>query len=241
MAADQRNLSAGARKAPRGALRVAVLAIGSAAILLLAQLNGSPAGARARSGVFDYYALALSWSPTYCASEAGESDGQQCAPGRRFAFVVHGLWPQFEQGWPEDCDTQERWVPEADIESMLDIMPSRRLVIHEWKKHGSCSGLRLRDYLAKTRSLFAKIKIPARYLAPNSDIAITPKRLAEDFVKTNRDLALEMISVQCGNRQDQARLSELRVCFDRQGEFRACGGNERRQCRARSLVLPRVR
>src|SRR6186997_661008 len=55
MAADQRNLSAGARKAPRGALRVAVLAIGSAAILLLAQLNGTPAGARGRSGVFDYY------------------------------------------------------------------------------------------------------------------------------------------------------------------------------------------
>jgi hypothetical protein len=45
------------------------------------------------------------------------------------------------------------------------------------------------------------------------------------------------LSVQCGNATGQARLSELRVCVNKAGSFRACGKNEARQCRAKSLIL----
>jgi ribonuclease T2 len=161
--------------------------------------------------------------------------------GRRFAFVVHGLWPQYERGWPQDCDTLERWVPQERIGAMLDIMPSRNLVIHEWRKHGSCSGLSQEDYFGATRSFFGKVRIPARYLAPQADIVTSPRQLTADFVKTNRELTAAMISVQCGNARDRARLAELRICFDKAGSFIACGANEAAQCRARQLVMPPVR
>jgi ribonuclease T2 len=221
---------------------IRALAVPGATLLALLQLTIAAAGAVGTApGNFDYYALVLSWSPTYCAGEAGGSDEQQCGPGRRFAFVVHGLWPQFEKGWPQYCDTRERWVPEEEITAMLSVMPSRRLVIHEWRKHGSCSGLGVSDYFARTRTLFAKVRIPARYLGPTADILTTPKQLTADFIKTNRDLAATMISLHCGNRSDRARLSELRICFGLDGAFRQCGGNERRQCRAETLILPRVR
>ncbi len=78
------------------------------------------------SGKFDYFALALSWSPTYCATPAGENDRSQCSPGRRFAFVVHGLWPQHEKGWPEYCETRESWVDEKNIAAMMDVMNQMR-------------------------------------------------------------------------------------------------------------------
>jgi ribonuclease T2 len=241
MAADQRYLSASRGNAAARIAGVAARATRAAVLIILQLIAGAALARDDRAGVFDYYVLALSWSPTYCGSEAGAHDGEQCTPGRRFAFVVHGLWPQFEKGWPENCSTGERWVPEAQIDMMLDIMPSRNLVIHEWKKHGSCSGLSLSDYFDKARALFAKIRIPARYLAPDTDLSVTPKQVTDDFVKSNRELRAAMLSVQCGNRSDRARLSELRVCFDRDGAFRACGENERRQCRAETLILPRVR
>src|SRR5262245_819748 len=58
---------------------------------------------RGQAGVFDYYLLALSWSPTYCAERRGTAYDQQCdvRQGRPYAFVLHGLWPQNERGWPE--------------------------------------------------------------------------------------------------------------------------------------------
>lgn len=192
-------------------------------------------------GQFDYYTLSLSWSPTYCGSNAGQDDRQQCGPGRAYAFVVHGLWPQYAQGWPEDCSLREKWVPDDVIDAMLDIMPSKKLVIHEWKKHGGCSGLRMRQYFDLTRGLFGKLRIPARYLSPQAAVITTPEQLVSDFVKTNRDLTADMLSVQCGNSRGAARLAELRVCFDKAGSFQSCGSNEKRQCRAEKLVLPPVR
>ena len=217
-------------------------AVCGAAVLIFLQLIAGAARARElHSGDFDYYVLALSWSPTYCASKAGGNDDQQCASGRRFAFVVHGLWPQFEKGWPENCATGETSVPQEQVKAMLDIMPSRDLVIHEWQKHGSCSGLSIAEYFARIRSLFARIRIPARYAAPNDDLVITPMQLGDDFAKANPDISAATMAIECSNRTDRARLSELRVCFDRGGALRVCGENEKRQCRANILVLPRVR
>ncbi len=206
-------------------------------------LNAAPALSRDtnKAGVFDYFTLSLSWSPTYCGTPAGAGDHQQCSPGRRYAFVVHGLWPQYDRGWPESCPSAETWVSEEVIDSMLDIMPSKKLIIHEWKKHGTCSGVSMADYFRATRLLFQRVRIPARYLSPTATVTTTPEQLVTDFVKTNRNLTADMISVQCGNALDRARLSELRICLDRRGNFSQCGENERRQCRARALVMPPVR
>jgi ribonuclease T2 len=202
---------------------------------------GNVSAKQPRAGDFDYFVLALSWSPSYCASDAGQRDATQCSPGRNFAFVVHGLWPQYSQGWPEYCPTEESWVSQYTIDSMMDIMPSKKLMIHEWKKHGSCTGVSQADYFRATRLLFQKVKIPARYLSPTADVITTPEQLVTDFVKTNKGLSLDMLSVQCGNSRDRARLSELRVCLDKRGNFATCGGNESRSCQAKTLVMPRVR
>ena len=212
--------------------------------LMLAVLVGLSQGALAkqeRAGQFDYYVLALSWSPTFCRSQAGQRNPAQCSKGRRFAFVVHGLWPQFEKGWPSFCRSPERWVADRQIRQMMDIMPSKGLIIHQWKKHGACSGLSQNNYFGLTRNLFAKVRIPARYLLPTDPVRISPRQLVVDFLKTNRGLRGDMISVHCGNSRGTANLRELRICFNRKGELAACGINERRQCRAQTLIMPPVR
>ena len=212
-----------------------------AAVLIFIGMSAELQARQAKPGVFDYYVLSLSWSPTFCASDAGRREPRQCSPGRRFAFVVHGLWPQYERGWPAHCRTRERWVPDRQIRGMLDIMPSKRLIIHEWKKHGTCSGLPQDQYFELTRQLFGRIRIPARYLSPNDPVLVAPRQLVLDFVKTNHDLRSDMMSVQCGNSRTSGRLREVRICFNRRGEFTPCGVNQRRRCRARTLVLPPVR
>ena len=90
------------------------------------------ANARGKPGKFDYYALALSWSPTFCASPAGRKAKQQCDRARQYAFVVHGLWPQYHKGWPENCRQKAPYLKNQLIRSLYDIMPSKRLIIHEW-------------------------------------------------------------------------------------------------------------
>ena len=231
------------RKPSRSRARIAraVIATREVAFFLIFAIFAQAADLSAqeqRAGQFDYYVLALSWSPSYCAGEAGQRDTQQCAPGRRFAFVVHGLWPQFARGWPEYCESREDWIPQEQIDGIMDVMPSKKLIIHEWKKHGTCSGLTQADYFGSVRKIFGSLRIPARYLSPLAPVTITPEQLATDFVKSNIGLTADMLSVQCGNARDRARLSELRVCVNKAGSFTACGENEMRQCGAKTIVLP---
>ena len=101
----------------------------------------APAVAQDRAGEFDYYVLALSWSPSWCATQGRGRDEPQCEPRRRTGFVVHGLWPQYERGWPDHCATDERDPSRRESQAMADVMGSGGLAWYQWQKHGRCSGL----------------------------------------------------------------------------------------------------
>lgn len=200
---------------------------------------------RSQPGVFDYYVLALSWSPTYCADRRDNRAEPQCdtRSGRPYAFVLHGLWPQFERGWPQDCRSSDRgWVPGPVAERMLDIMPSKKLIFHEYRKHGTCSGLGVDAYFNLARQLYEKVQIPPRFVRLTDDrLFVGPGELVGDFLSANPELKPDMLVVQCGGAGN--RLREVRICFDKGGAFRSCGRNEnqRRLCSADRMYVPPVR
>ena len=191
-------------------------------------------------GEFDFYVLSLSWSPSFCeaASERGNSgrSGAQCG-GRPFSFVVHGLWPQYERGFPEYCQKSADWLDRNIMTSMLDLMPAPGLIFNEWKKHGTCSGLGARGYFETIRKARAGVKIPEEFLQLSAPKSIAPNELEEAFVKVNPGLSSSAISVTC----DSKRLSEVRICLSKDLQFRACEEIDRRACRRDEVVMPPVR
>ena len=198
-----------------------------------------------QAGVFDYYLLSLSWSPSYCASRQSGGYDPQCdrRGGRPYSFVLHGLWPQFEKGWPQDCASPDRgFVPREVADRMLDIMPSQKLVFHEYRKHGTCSGLGIEGYFDFARQEYNKVKIPARYQQVTDDrMFVSPAEVVQDFVAANPGLRANMMAVSCSGPGD--RMQEVRICVDKAGDFRACGRNEnqRKLCSAPRMYVPPVR
>jgi ribonuclease T2 len=190
-------------------------------------------------GEFDYYVLVLSWSPSYCRTE-GRKDEVQCDATRPHAFVLHGLWPQYEKGWPENCRTETRpWVPQAVINEMRDIMPSKSLIIHQYRDHGTCSGLGPAQYFAVARELYERIDVPARLESPAAGLLVTPDEVEREFLAANPWLTPDMMSVTCRG----ANLLDVRICFDRDLYPRSCGANEdqKRLCRAAKITVPPAR
>ena len=124
------------------------------AIAIAAVLGATSGGAPAQEqrqhqpGQFDFYVLALSWSPSFCeaTAERGRNPPREQCGARPYSFVVHGLWPQYERGFPSDCQVPAPRLDRNIMSSMLDMMPAPRLVYHEWDKHGTCSGLSARAY-----------------------------------------------------------------------------------------------
>ena len=191
-------------------------------------------------GQFDFYVLALSWSPSFCAASAERRPDRlpklQCGE-RPFSFVVHGLWPQYEKGFPEYCQVPAPRLNRGIVSSMLDLMPSPRLVFHEWDRHGTCSGLSPRAYFDTVRKVRALVKIPAAYLELKEPLTVTPAAVAEAFIKANPGLPADGIAVDC----DAKRMREVRICVSKEFAFRTCGEIARRTCRRDKLVMPPVR
>lgn len=190
-------------------------------------------------GEFDFYVLSLSWSPSFCeeAAERGGRSQIQCGGGRPYAFVVHGLWPQYESGFPEYCQRPSPRLNRSIVSSMLDLMPAPGLIFNEWDKHGTCSGLTDRNYFETIRKARAAIKIPAEYLDLSEAKTVAPAEVEEAFIKANPGLSNAAVSVTC----NQTRLSEVRICLSKDLQFRACEEIDRRACRRDQLTMPPIR
>lgn len=183
-----------------------------------------PAHAGDAPGHFDYWVLALSWSPHFCAQSAA-SDEAQCAPEADHALIVHGLWPQYEDGWPEYC-SRVTAPPEDTVSRMESVMPSRALVIHEWRKHGSCSGLPADRYFQKTFDLYRGLSMPTMLSRADRARQTNVRQIEEQLIAGNPSLTTESIAVQC----DGEQLDEIRICYDKNLEPRACGERLRDAC-----------
>lgn len=189
-------------------------------------------------GEFDFYVLALSWSPSFCEAAAERNSGRsQAQCSRPFSFVVHGLWPQYERGFPEYCQRPSPRLDRNIMTSMLDLMPAPGLIFNEWDKHGTCSGLGARAYFENIRKARAAIKIPEQFLDVSEPKTIAPGDIEAAFIKVNPGLSNSAISVICSSR----RLSEVRICLSKDMQFRACEEIERRACRRDEVVMPPVR
>ena len=188
-------------------------------------------------GEFDFYVLSLSWSPSFCDAAGDRAKQQAECSERPYSFVVHGLWPQYEKGFPEYCQVPSPRLDRNIVSSMLDLMPAPRLIFHEWDRHGTCSGLSARAYFETVRKARAVVKIPPEYLDVKSELAVTPDTVEEAFTKANPGLSRGAIAIGCDNK----RLREVRVCMTRDLAFRDCAEVDRRSCRRDKLVMPPVR
>jgi ribonuclease T2 len=186
---------------------------------------------------FDFYVLSLSWSPSYCEAQGADANRQQCATTRPYAFVVHGLWPQFERGYPEKCATNERQGPVRPLRNLDDIMPSAGLIRHEWRTHGSCSGLSQRAYFDVLRAAREKVSVPSEFRRLDAYRTLAPREAEAAFLRANPDLPADGISVTC----DRRFLREVRICLTKELAFRGCREVERRACRLPKVVMPPVR
>lgn len=224
--------------------------LGCAVIVVAAILLGAcerenaakPANHSSQSGNgvsgFDFYVLALSWSPSYCAAGGGKTDRQQCANGAGYSFIVHGLWPQFENGYPEYCSAGDQGhLSRSVINRYLDLTPSDSLLRHEWKKHGTCSGLGQSAYFDTVRAARERIIVPLQFRTMRRDRRIDPAVVEQAFVSANKGMARDGIAVTC----DRRFVTEVRICLTQDLEFRACREVDRNGCGLASAFMPAPR
>ena len=202
------------------------------AIALLAERPGA-AQQPAPPGQFDYYLLALSWSPSFCARHPEAVE--ECGHAR--GFVVHGLWPQNLDGsWPAFCRPVAP-VPTALAAREADtIMPDAELIEHEWSKHGSCTTDTAEQYFGHIDRAFAALHIPDALAHPAQPVTASLADAKAAMVAVNPGLEPGMVSLRCGK---GGAVEEMRICLDRGLRYRACAADQADACPA-TLRFPPI-
>lgn len=217
-------------------LRAALLALIGFAGLAAAESRAQ--GFQQRGGTpgdFDFYVLALSWSPGFCELDGDRTrNREQCADGSGLRFVVHGLWPQNERGYPSDCGPSGRTPSRIALERAEGLFPSESLARYQWRKHGTCSGSSPSDYFDDVRRAREKVSIPPALAKAEREQRWTAIDLERAFVAANPGLRADMMSVACR----RGVLQEVRICFskDLRG-FRTCPEVDRAGCRTREITV----
>lgn len=204
-------------------------------LLSLALLAGA---ARAdRADAFDYYLLALTWTPAWCRLDGDARQDSRCADGTGMGWGLHGLWPQHERGWPQFCRTPHRDPTRAETAAMAAIMGSSGLAWHQWQKHGRCSGLSAVDYFELSARALGRVRLPDLFERIDRPLTL-PARVIEDaFLEANPALSADMVTVVCRD----GTIYEVRICLTRDLEPRVCAPDVRRDCRLRKALIEPVR
>lgn len=190
-----------------------------------------------RVGDFDYYVLALSWSPTWCAIEGDARGAEQCEDDKDFGWVLHGLWPQYDRGWPSYCRSDFRAPSRMQTGEMADIMGSGGAAWHQWKKHGACSGLTPDDYFTLSRLAYESVTRPPVLRKLSNPVRLPASVIEDAFLHSNPELDRDMITITCRD----GRIQEARLCLTRNLEPRRCGADVIRDCTMERALLDPVR
>lgn len=220
-------------------LHAALAGLAIAALAAVAAVGARAQDPRPASGQVQYFLLALSWSPSYCADPQNAArDPGQCAIGAGHNFIVHGLWPQLRDRRTSGCpSTQPADVPDALARAQLDLMPSLGLIQYQWDRHGTCSGLPQAEYFALLRRLRGQIAIPAAYRRLSSASRVTAAQVEQAFLAANPKLRADQLVITC----DERRIREVRVCFSTAGAPRACGPGVTERCGSAARTMAPVR
>lgn len=189
-----------------------------------------------RPGDFDYYVLALSWSPAWCAAVGDARSSPQC--DRDLGWVLHGLWPQYESGWPSECPSDYRGPSETLAGQMTDIMGDRGAVRHQWRRHGTCSGLDAEAFFDLSRQAYDSVARPQVLRDLDREVTLPASVIEEAFLEANPGLDPDQITITCRD----GGIREARICLTRDLEPRTCGADVIRDCRlddARFLPIDR--
>lgn len=204
---------------------------------LVFALFSLPVSAQDRAGDFDYYLLALTWSPNWCTLEGDARNSPECDGSRDLGWTLHGLWPEYEDGWPEFCLSPHPAPSRRMTGAMEDIMGSGGLAWYQWRKHGACSGLRGGEYFALAREAYDSITKPPLLEALQQEVRLPAALIEEAFLQENPQLSADGLTVTCR----AGMIQEVRICLTKDLDPRPCAPSMARDCTLENALFQPVR
>jgi ribonuclease T2 len=192
----------------------------------------SPRSTTSNRADFDFYLLAMTLHESWCGD--GNRARKECRIGSDRPLVIHGLWPERlePRTYPRDCPGPRLALSTATESELQTFMPGMKsgLHVHEWREHGTCSGLTADEYFRATLDLARRMDDALRETLTNyAGREVSPSALRDAAATTDPGIS-RTFTLHCRTLRDarpelrdRAFLVEIRQCVDDDGAGGAPG------------------
>jgi ribonuclease T2 len=114
---------------------------------------------------------------------------------------------------------------------MMPIMPGKQLIQYEWSKHGTCSGLSVKDYFGAIEKLYNGLQVPDDFQHPSSSSKASAAEIEKKFAAAN-NAPKGAFRVSC----PQNEFSAVEICLSKDLQYQACPSTLK-DCRASQISV----
>jgi len=173
-----------------------------------------------------HYLLSINLAPAACVLHPEWRELRQCQEG--YALIVHGLSTEriaserTNAQKSETCSETPPSLSPVQQRVLERLMPDENMRNKAWQKYGACMGLSAQDYFRTITSYTNKLKLPEVFKAEGGDKEIERDELLSEIQKMNVDLPENGVYLRCQSNQNKTFLTEVRVCYNKVGQFAGC-------------------
>ena len=147
--------------------------------------------------------LALSWMNSYCKTHKS----YECKNRSEFSynnFTIHGLWPKKMNCSNKRLDLNKKFLKELQI-----YMPSKSLIKHEWRKHGTCFSSNPKEYFKTAIRLTQEFdeSLVNQFFAKNQGKKVTLDEVRYIFARAFGKKNVRKFQLVC----DRGYITEIRL------------------------------
>ncbi len=183
------------------------------------------------------FTLIIRMTPAVCALDPELQKLRQCQDG--FTLTISSLQAERASGKRlENCSNKQTNLSPLQERVVERVMPDKLLRDQDWQRNGSCTGMTPHLYFRTIATYAQRLKIPSELASPR-DTVLTKIYIMSRLQQLNPGLTDKSILLRCTaeSGRELPVLTELRSCYNIQGQYDACPTYIKSNCPSSVVIL----
>ncbi len=183
------------------------------------------------------FTLIIRMTPAACALDPELQKLRQCQDG--FTLTISSLQAERASGKRiENCSHDQTNLSPLQERVVERVMPDKQLRDEDWQRNGSCTGMSPTVYFRTIATYAQRLKIPSELASPR-DTVLTKNYIINKLQQLNPGLTDKSLLLRCTaeSGREYPVLTELRSCYNTQGQYDACPAYIKSNCPSSVVIL----
>lgn len=183
------------------------------------------------------FTLIIRMTPAACALDPELQKLRQCQDG--FTLTISSLQAERTSGKRiENCSHDQTNLSPLQERVVERVMPDKQLRDEDWQRNGSCTGMSPTVYFRTIATYAQRLKIPSELASPR-DTVLSKSYIINKLQQLNPGLTDKSLLLRCTaeSGREYPVLTELRSCYNTQGQYDACPAYIKSNCPSNVVIL----